>query len=399
MGQSSLLIPICMTMPLYSPSEVVRVIRCLHLADLHLGWSPRFLGDREDERRRERDELLRRAVDFALDPRQEIGLVVIAGDLFESHRPPADLVQSVVRQLARLEQGGVRLITVPGNHDEITYHDSVYRLEAGRWPGILVTNPMPAHVATLDIRGNPCHIYSLAYTGGLTRTSPPLSSFPRLDRPGYHLAIFHGSLDWEAGDRSLPLVGNALAQAGYDYVALGHLHQHSVRNGARGPLVYAGAVEAKGFSDPGVGHLTVARIGATAGPAVERVDLPARPCRKVAFDAGRHDTPWELETALAALADPSAMIQIRLGGTANFPLEPAVLAARLRDSFYHLEIIDETGYFSDEAVARWAAEPTIRGQFISQLKRRIEAAGSARERETLYLALRKGLAAFGGDGQ
>src|SRR5690606_42061096 len=61
---------------------------------------------------------------------------------------------------------------------------------------------------------------------------PPLPPFPtrrssdlRLDRDGVHLAVFHGSLDWDAGDRSLPLMSPALAAAGYDYIALGHIHR------------------------------------------------------------------------------------------------------------------------------------------------------------------------------
>ena len=41
-------------------------IRCLHLADLHLGWAPRDWGGREAERQQERDGLLKKAVDLAL---------------------------------------------------------------------------------------------------------------------------------------------------------------------------------------------------------------------------------------------------------------------------------------------------------------------------------------------
>ena len=110
-------------------------MRILHLADLHLGWQPEFLGEKKDERARERDSLLARAADFALDAKNDINAVLIAGDLFETHRPPRPLVEMAIAQLQRLQRGGLFILTVPGNHDEITYHDSVYRAEGHRWPG------------------------------------------------------------------------------------------------------------------------------------------------------------------------------------------------------------------------------------------------------------------------
>ncbi len=58
-------------------------------------------------------------------------MVIIAGDLFETHKPEPALVEEVVAQLERLERAGVAVVTVPGNHDEITYADSVYRVHAG----------------------------------------------------------------------------------------------------------------------------------------------------------------------------------------------------------------------------------------------------------------------------
>ncbi|MEW6046680.1 MAG: hypothetical protein AB1609_09395 [Bacillota bacterium] len=124
------------------------MFRLLQLADLHLGWAPGYMDEpRRAERRRRRDELLRRAV-----------------------------------------------VTVPGNHDEITYADSVYRERARDWPGVLVQNPVPEHVSTLSVAGIPVHVYSLAYTGGLTPTRSALARFPRIGEPGFHLGAFHGTL-------------------------------------------------------------------------------------------------------------------------------------------------------------------------------------------------------------
>ncbi|HEY8418588.1 MAG TPA: DNA repair exonuclease [Limnochordales bacterium] len=372
------------------------MIRILHLADLHLGWTPHYLGPRAEERRRERDSLLRRTVDWVLQARSA-DMVIIAGDLFESHRPPPALAEQVLGDLARLEQAGVAVVTVPGNHDEITYHDSVYRQLSARWPGVLIRDPMPTHAATLQVAGVPVHIYGLAYTGGLTQTQPPLRAFPRLEAEGLHVAVFHGSLEWDAGERSLPLMLDALAAARYDYVALGHIHQHQVHRLPGGLAVYPGMIEGKGFSDPGVGHYTVAVLG--AGPArVETVHAGARPVRVVELDVTPCLEPKDVEDRIRALADSQAIVQVRLTGAAPGRLPVAAWQERWQAGFYHLELVDETTALDEGVVAAWAAEPTVRGQFVRRMQAALAQAGDARERLLVLKALRYGLAALEGQG-
>ena len=370
------------------------MLRILHLADLHLGWAPQFLGPRAGERRAERNRLLERAADFALRPESGIGLVILAGDLFETHRPEAALTAQVIGQLRRLEAAGIRTVTVPGNHDEITYHDSIYRQKSGEWPGVLVQNPSPAHVTTLDVGGTPVHVYSLAYTGGLTRTSPLIDSFPRLDQPGKHVGIFHGSLDWDAGDRSLPLSSAALARAGYDYIALGHIHQHTVRDVGKGRAVYPGAVEGKGFSDPGAGFLTVVEIGESV--AIRRIPAGTRPIKVETLDAGSFTSQEELAQAVASLGDGQAIQQVVLTGSPGFPIDAGALRAQVERAFYFLDLSDETEFLSPQLLERLAQEPTIRGQFVGRIRRALEAAVNERERRVLERALRFGLSGFSG---
>lgn len=379
------------------------MVRILHLADLHLGWRPHFLGPLAAERQRERDTLLRRAVDFVLTA-QPVDLVIIAGDLFETHTPDPALAETVIVELERLVRAGVAVVTVPGNHDEITYADSVYRVHAARWPGVLVQNPMPAHVHTFSLGGVPVHVYGLAYTGGLTQVQPPITQFPRLNEDGIHIAVFHGSLDWQAGERSLPLRSDALAAAGYDYIALGHIHKPEQRRVGAGLAVYPGAVEGKGFDDPGIGRFTVVSLDKPAGgPArVELETFPAgaRPVRTVRLDVtslGDADAVAERIGAEAdAEAERKAMVRIELVGAAPGPLNVNALAARLSDLFYHLEVVDETTLVDDAYVERLAAEPTVRGEFVRRLLRQMAETKDEADRALLAQVLRRGLAALEG---
>ena len=367
-------------------------IRCLHLADLHLGWAPQAWGGREAERQQERDGLLKKAVDFALDPTSQIQLVLIVGDLFETHNPPLDLVSSVRQELNRLVQAGIKVVTVPGNHDEITYHDSVYRKFGREWPGLLVTNPMPERIGELNLGGTPCFLYSLAYTGGVTRAQELIQDFPCGKEAGIHLAIFHGSLDWAAGERSLPLAARGLAAAGYDYVALGHLHLHQVKTVASTVMVYPGMVEGKNLSDPGTGFFTVVEFGAGL-PQVSKIPAAVRAYRQIKLDVtGMSEEQFAGE--LSETKDPEAVVELVLQGVFAFLPDLTALKEELRPNFYHLEISDETNFLDLELLHSWAEEPTLRGAFLRRMLKRMETANGPREEQVTYLALVKGIAAL-----
>lgn len=374
------------------------MVRILHVADLHLGWEPRFLGPKAAEWQRRRDDLLPAVVDYAVAPDHGIDLVLIVGDLFDTHRPSPVLVNQVQAQLRRLVEHGRQVVTVPGNHDEISYPDSVYRQAAGVWPGLLVQNPQPDLVAALTIRDETCYLYSLAYTGGLTRTDPPIADFPRNGQPGWHIAAFHGSLNWNAGDRSLPLAEAALGQAGYNYVALGHIHKPLQRPLGRGLAVYPGSLAAKGWHDPGSGKLTVVTLADT-GVQVESVPLShpgCCPCRVLTVDTGPYRSSAELAAAIRSQLPAGTIASVHLTGSPPFSLTVEEIEAVLAPSTYYLEVHDETIMQAEAALAAWAREATLRGAFVRRLHARLAAARDERERRLVSRALTWGLKALGG---
>lgn len=373
-------------------------MRLLHLADLHLGWEPSGWPTTQAATRAERrDGLLARVVDVALEERPDI--VVIAGDLFETFDPQARLVEDVLRQLRRLESAGILTVTLPGNHDEITYAASVYRARSAHWPGVLVTRPMPGPIASLRVAGEDVHLYGLAYTGGVTPANEPLRDFPRSQEPGMHLATFHGTLGLPAhGERSLPLDEQALAAAGYHYVALGHIHRPGSRSLPGGPAVYPGCIEGKGFDDPGVPFLTFVSWDGTRA-RVDQSPFAIQPIRNHELDLTLIDGPEDIDDAIAALADADAIQLVRLTGASRLPeLDVGALAARHASSFFHLVVDDSSVAVAPDLVRRWAAEPTIRGAFVARMQARLQAAKGEAERADVERALRFGIGALQGTG-
>lgn len=375
------------------------MLRILHLADLHLGWTPKGLpSDHAAARRERRDALLTQAVDLALA--QQVDLVLIAGDLFESYRPSPATLALALQQLGRLQAAGVALVTVPGNHDELSYAQSVYRVEAARWPGLLVTRPDPGLVRSLSIKGQEVHLSGLAYVGGLTQAHRPIGDWRRGEEQGVHLAIAHGTLLRSAsafgGERSLPIDQAALAAAGFDYVALGHIHVPQTVELGRGPAVYPGCVGGKGLDDLGARHWTLVRWQ-DGRASVEQLPAVVQPMRLQELDLGDFDEVTGLEEALAAMADPDAMLRLRLTGALSFALDVEGMRARWAPSFFHLEVEDESSALGDGMLEALAEPPTVRGAFVRAMRAKLLEAQDEASRRLVQRAIRYGLHAFEAD--
>lgn len=372
------------------------MIRLLHLADLHLGWEPSYLsGEKQRERRQRRDKVLKKAVDFALNPINNIHGVLIVGDLFEKYHPEKVLVDEVIRQLERLTSAGIFLLTVPGNHDEITYNGSVYREDLHRWPGFLVTNPMPEKVLSQRINGTQVYFYSLAYIGGLTNTKK-IDAFPREEKEGIHIACFHGSLDWDGvPDRSLPLTSRELETAGYHYIALGHYHIALEKRIGHGKAVYPGAIEFKSFNDRGVGELTVVEVE-NQRMKIEKHSIDIQPFQEKSLDLSSLENMTELLEVCKKDGNSDLFMKYFLVGVPRFHVDHQELEERLEPYFYYVEVFNEAHYFSDEFLERIIEEPTIRGMFAKRMKLKEESADTDEEKGIIQKALLEGLAVIEG---
>ena len=374
--------------------------RLLHLADLHLGWIPRDLPPAVAEARRAaRDARLEEAVELALERR--LHAVLIVGDLFDDFDPASDLVRSVREALERLTSAGIAVVTVPGNHDELTYANSVYRREASRWPGVLVREPMPAHLASLSLAGEPFQVHGLAYVGGVTDVAEAMNRLPPRDRDGRHLFLAHGTLTNTtaegADERSMPLPPGVLADAGYDYLALGHLHTPSERRLGGSLAVYPGCVGGKGFDDPGSDAWSIVTF-TQAGPRIERVAMAGQSLVDGQLDVSDLEHEGDVAEAISARLAGHAgdLVRIRLTGALPTELDTDELTASCRGEALFLRVEDHTTAVTPSLLDAWGASPTVRGEFVRRLREKLDASQDPGERRRLVRALRMGLDALGG---
>jgi DNA repair protein SbcD/Mre11 len=371
--------------------------RILHLADLHLGDAHEYLGAMAGSRRAEADDLLRRIVDRVLTPDSSVGGVIVAGDLFDNQSPPSPLVESVLRDLRRLTEAGILLLTVPGNHDEYSYPDCVYRVEGPRWPGRLVIEPEPGRVATWNLTGVDVDLYSMAFVAG--RSHPPFDHFEIIPGPAKKIAVLHGSLDMDQADRYLPLRLSALAALDLDYLALGHIHRPTDRRAGRAWATYPGRIEGGGFEDPGgAGLVEIDPTEPLIAP--KRSEFPSRKIKEERWNLSGVDSPEAFDARMEQLADKETILRLRLEGIPGFAFEAGTLAARWADRFYYLDPIMNDGGIRSPDLEGLVEERTIRGAFAGIAARAIEQAGEDPARaELLRMALRYGLTAFASAGE
>lgn len=376
-------------------------VRILHLADLHLGARCELWGDRAEERRQELEQTFVRAIDRALAEETRAQAVILAGDLFDTHRPSARLASFAKGQIERLTQAGIAVVAVPGTHDSLEYPDSIFRdpMPDGMY---VFSDPNVSAPHTLTLGGELVHFYGMAYLPG--RSTPRFDEFRRTTDAGYHVAILHGSLEgspaWEMKARYVPLSLERLGETGMHYVALGHYHEfrRSEANGVQ--VVYPGTIESTAFAGTGNRYLTWVEL-AEGKAQVHHMSSDLQPINSKVMDVRTIDlsvssaaSEDELAAQIREWADPRLVLQVRLEGTAEFSLDVDALVARLEPHFSLIKIRDDVRYYDSQLVEQLAKEETVPGMFVRRLRGRIESASTSEERSRAELALKLGMSEF-----
>lgn len=183
-------------------------MKILHTSDLHL-----------NSKNPERIEALEAII--SLGRSEDIDLVLVAGDLFDSSRE-ADKLRPVLRDI--LSSLPFKVLVIPGNHDQKAYSSD---LNFGNDIRILIKKPFETH-ETDEVK-----IIAVPYANqNFNDISAPLSR--EIDPGRINILLIHCSLDMpylkedEFGDEErqlyLPVKSRILADTGFDYVFAGHFH-------------------------------------------------------------------------------------------------------------------------------------------------------------------------------
>lgn len=259
-------------------------IRLLHFADLHVGMENYGrLDPTTGVNERVRDFLARfdEMIDYGLA--HEVDLVVFCGDAYKRPDPGSTYQRAFARRVKRLADAGVPVVLLVGNHDLpamvqrassvdifrtldvpnviVGHEEAVHRVETRRGPVQVATVPYPLRQRLMthdEYRGLSVEQLDAELQRLVTDNIRALAVQLDARIPAVlaaHLSVSGATYGSERSvmlGRDAVVLKSALADAVWDYVALGHIHKHqSLNDDAYPPIVYAGSLERIDFGEEG----------------------------------------------------------------------------------------------------------------------------------------------------
>ena len=200
------------------------MFKFLHAADVHLD-SPlkgleRYLGAPADEIRGATRRALDNLVDLAIQ--EEVAFLLLAGDLYDGDWKDYNTGLFFVSRMRRLEEAGIPVFLISGNHDAASQITKVLRLP-GNVRGLATKKAETVRLDGLEVA-----IHGQGFA--LQTVSEDLAAaYPDAVPHAFNIGLLHTSLDGRPGHASYaPCTLPGLRSKGYQYWALGHVHEREV---------------------------------------------------------------------------------------------------------------------------------------------------------------------------
>jgi DNA repair protein SbcD/Mre11 len=274
-------------------------MRFLHAADIHLDSPLRGLDQYEGAPAQTLRGASRRAftalVQLALSER--VDLVILAGDLYDGDWLDYNTGLFFLKSVRSLQQAGIPLVMLSGNHDAASRITSQLTLPEGII-ALPTAQPGTKRFEHLRVAVHGQGFATQAETRNLAVTYPaPI--------PGWlNIGVLHTALDGREGHESYaPCTISDLIALGYDYWALGHIHKRESVNGSLHPRVeFPGNIQGRHARETGPKGCLLVTVGhdGQATPEFRPLDV----CRweVIAVDAAPAESVAEvLETARATV--------------------------------------------------------------------------------------------------
>jgi len=270
--------------------------RFVHAADIHLDSPLRSLALRDPELADLIGTATRHAftsiITLCLD--EQVDALILAGDLYDGDQTSMKTARFLAEQLRRLDEGGIRVFIIRGNHDaesritkELSFPDSV-KLFRSHAEAIITEPPgAPFRVA----------VHGMSFA----QTTAPHSLLPRYKPPvadALNIGLMHTSLGGSAGhDNYAPCSIADLDAAGFDYWALGHIHQRAVEKG-RCTIVMPGIPQGRDIGEDGPKSVTLVTIADDRGITLEERHLALVQFERISLDLSGVATWPDLQAAI-----------------------------------------------------------------------------------------------------
>ena len=242
----------------------------VHAADLHLD-SPLLGLEQYDtapvhEARQASRQAFRGLIDLCLERRA--ALLLLAGDVFDSDWRDFNTGLFFIQELSRLKDVGTRVISIRGNHDSASEVTKALALPEH------VTELSSRKVESVEVPELGLLVHGRSYTQR-TITENWVPDYPAPVEGRINVGLLHTNVDGSPEhDDYAPCRLSDLVGKGYDYWALGHIHQRNVLH-EQPYVVYPGCLQGRHVRESGPKGCVVVDVGDGEIMGIEPVDLHA----------------------------------------------------------------------------------------------------------------------------
>jgi len=303
--------------------------RFLHAADLHLGspFSGLAVKDAEiaDQFARATRDAFSSLVSLAIE--SEVAFMVIAGDVYDGEWRDNSIGLFFNREIARLDRAGIPTVLVKGNHDadsvvtrSITMPETV-RQFGSRKP------------STVLLDGIKVALHGQSFADRAATDNLALD-YPEPVAGHFNIGVLHTSLTGRPPHANYaPCSVADLMSRGYDYWALGHVHEYELV--AEHPhIVFPGNLQGRNIRETGAKGAVVVSVEDGRVSSLERVFVDRARFETLGIDVSGAETmadilrACEVQLADIALESGDRLHALRLRLTGQSPLKGRLLAER-----------------------------------------------------------------------
>ena len=318
-------------------------MKFIHTADLHLDSPLRGLSSYADapaERLRTATrDAFQNLVTQAID--EQVDFMVVAGDVYDGDWKDFNTGLFFVRQMGRLRHAGIPAYPLYGNHDA----DSEMTRGLELPDNVHVFSSRKAETFRIDSRKVALHGRSFKVAA---TTENLLPGYPEPVAGWLNIGVLHTALEGNAEHaRYAPCSVAELQVKGYQYWALGHVHEHWVQRGDV-TMAYPGNLQGRHIREQGARGALLVTAEEGEVTEVERLEVDVLRWHALELDVSAAP---DLRSAVRMVGQ--AMEQVLESTPADLPLAMRVVFKGR--SSVHAQLIADEGQLRQEVIAQAVA--------------------------------------------
>ena len=276
-------------------------VKFLHAADLHIDSPLRGLAAYEGAPADEIRGATRRAVENLVSAAvsNNVDLVVVAGDIFDGDWKDYSTGLFWVSQLARLRDEGIPVVFVAGNHDAASEVSKRLSLP----PNVTQLASAMPQVKQFDDLG--LAVVGQSYANRVV-ANDLAATFPNADQGLFNIGLLHTSLDGRPGHATYaPTTLDVLRSRGYQYWALGHVHQREVVS-IEPWIVFPGNLQGRQVRETGPKGASLVTVVGGEIMSVEHLELDVVRWANCSVDVSQSNSLEEVVAKISEVLDTTS---------------------------------------------------------------------------------------------